>query len=240
MDRNEGLYDFGIPFGDDLRQGLPPIVGDEGGSVWLGGEGHIEIPALSVPTGFSEGMYFGVDFQPDSRLEHVVLGTVTSSGSALRMVVNEKNIVGRLSVLLRDEDGHRLSVHVQGSKSIARRVIVSAVPRLNQIEIYEIQPWAMSPCIALQSDVSIAEAPSQFAFDKPLMLGGSHGDRTARGSSGGRVANFFVGAHALAPARVGSYAEASTNPMSLANGDLGEPSREMCARFLRDVQQLRD
>jgi hypothetical protein len=233
------LYDFGVPAGDALRQALPPIVGDEGFSAWFGGLGHVRVPALTLPADAGDGIWFGVDLQPDSPAEQVVLGTARTDGTALRLLVNQGNMPGRLSVLLRDEDGRSLMVHAQGSPSVARRVVVTTKPRLNEVLFYEIQPWAAAPSTALVSEFDLAEAPSRFVFDQPFAFGGWVEDGQRLGEYAGRLANVCIGTGSFDETRLAPLVAASGNPSSLANRDLGNPSNELRLRFTRDVERLR-
>jgi hypothetical protein len=233
------LYDFGEARGDALRQGLPPIVGSDGGSTWVGGNGHLHVGALDLPTEVADGLYFGVDLQPESHSEQVVLGTGKSGTSTLRLAVNHGAVVGRLSVLLRDEDGRTLEVNAEGCPSIARRVIVSAQPRDNRVSIYEIQPWASNPSAPLPSEATRTESPYRFVLDQPVVFGGWFVDGQRQGPYVGRLAEVFFGAKYLDPSRVAALAVASDNPTALAYSDLAEPSEEMRVRFLRDAARLR-
>jgi hypothetical protein len=233
------LYAFGVPAGDAIRQALPPIVGDEGGSVWIGGPGHVRVAELTLPADVADGISLGLDMQPDSGAEQVVLGTGKAGGTALRLTVNQGDTPGRLSLLLRDEDGRSLVVHAQGSRSVARRLMVSVKPRANEVLFYENQPWAVHPGTALASEPEVTDAPGRFVFDQPFAMGGWVEDGERRGSYAGRLAQVFIGAGVLDESRVAALAEISTNPCGLAASDLGRPSSELRSRFARDIERLR-
>jgi hypothetical protein len=68
------LYDFGHDDGQ-LHQGLPPIVGSDGGSTWFARGGHIAMPTMPLGPEASEGVFIGFDVQPDTLGEQVVLGS---------------------------------------------------------------------------------------------------------------------------------------------------------------------
>lgn len=53
-----------------IKQGLPPIVGSEGGSVWLGNGGHIEVTPPDLPV---QGFSILVDLQSDRDGEQTIL-----------------------------------------------------------------------------------------------------------------------------------------------------------------------
>jgi hypothetical protein len=153
--------------------------------------------------------------------------------------VNQGNIPGRLSVLLRDEDGRSLIVHAQGSLSVARRVVVRARPRLNEVLFYEIQPWAAAPSTALVSESDLTEAPSRFVFDQPFAFGGWVEDGQRLGEYTGRLANVVIGTGRFDETMLAPLIAASGNPCGLANSALGDPSSELRVRFTRDVERLR-
>lgn len=231
--------DFDQPAEDALRRNLPPIVGDDGGSMWFGGSDHILVPNLPLPATAADGIWFGADIQPDSFQQQTVLGTGTAGRTALRLIVNESDVPGRLSVLLRDEDGRSLVVNAQGSSSMARRVLVSAKPRNDEVRFYEIQPWADSPLSPLASHTAMTEAPSRFVFDLPFAMGGSIEDGHRQGSYTGRLAEVFIGVEAFDESKVAVLAQASANPSQLSSAGLGSPSFELQSRFSRDVRRLR-
>jgi hypothetical protein len=233
------LFQFDEASGDELRQGLPPIIGSEGGSAWVGGKGHVRGGPLPRSAELGEGLYLGVDLQPDSRSEQIVLGSGKAGASALRLVVNHEGVAGHISVLLRDEDGRTLEVNANGSDSIARRLVVSAKPRENGVSIYEIQPWALNPLVPLPCSATLTESPNRFVFDQPFAVGGWFIDGQHRGPYAGRLANVFINDKYLDQTRVTALANASDNPTALTHEGLGEPSAEMLSRFLRDAARLR-
>jgi hypothetical protein len=226
--------------GVDIRHGLPPIVGADGGSAWLRTPGHVRFEPTFVPSDVGDGIYLGVDVQPDSPSEQTVLGTMRTGGSALLLVLNAGGVPRRLSVLLRDEDGRSLLVDADGSGSVARRLVITAQPRVNAIQVFEIQPWSSSsPATPLPSRPMRQESPTRFVFDQPVALGGCYEDGQPSRSFAGRVAELYVGRLAAPGPDVAVLAAASGNPTNLSHMGLAEPSAEIRQRFMRDLAQLR-
>jgi hypothetical protein len=234
---NRGIYDFGPHNGGELQQGLPPIVGSEGGSTWFAGEGHASAGKWDVE--FNSHFYLGIDLQPDRETEQIVLGTARTGGSAMRLTLSEGQVPGRISIMLRDEQGRTLEAVAQGSAARARRVIVTATLAENRVSMFEIQPWAADPRQALPVDVVKAESPCNIVLDSHFVLGGWSVDGERHGAFQGRLAEFFLGQTELGIDRIHALAAASDNPMGLAYEDLGPCSDELKNRFLRELQRVR-
>jgi hypothetical protein len=229
------MYDFdraSMPL-----QGLPPIVGADGGSAWFRTPLHVQLDALSFPETLAGGLYLRFDIHLDSRAEQVVLGTSTTAKAALIVRANSDHVPGRVSLSLRDDDGRRLEAHADGSRSIARRIIVLARPAEDTVTFYEIEPWASpSPTTPLVSHHTIQESPARFTFASPAALGGWYEDGVIRGPFAGRMSEVSLG---LGQPRVEALAAASDNPTGLTHSDLQDPSPEILDLFKRGVQRLR-
>ena len=60
-----------------MVQGLPPIVGSEGGSTWFGNGGHVYQDRLELGEPALQGFSVLFDAQADSTTEQVILEAVT-------------------------------------------------------------------------------------------------------------------------------------------------------------------
>lgn len=232
------LYDFGHDDGQ-LRQGLPPIVGSDGGSAWFARGGHVAVPTMPLGPEAREGVFIGFDVQPDTPGEQIVLGSAKSGASTVKVVVNEASVPGRVCLVVQDEDGKSLVARADASCSAARRLLLTANPEANVVAIFELQPWARDPGQPLMIDLEVAERPSRFVFDHPLVFAGCSNDGSVVGTFAGRLSEMFIGTRFLPVSEVARLAEASDNPMGLTYSDLRSPSRELCGRFLRDMDRLR-
>jgi len=232
------LYDFGRDDGQ-LHQGLPPIVGSDGGSAWFARGGHVAVPTMPLGPEASEGVFIGFDVQPDTLAEQVVLGSAKRGASTVKVVVNEANVPGRVCLVLEDEDGKSLVARADASRSIARRLLLTANPSTNLVAMFEVQPWARDPGRQLTVDIELAEGPSRFVFDQPLTFAGCLEDGSLAGTFAGRLSEIFIGTRLLSDSEVAELAKASDNPTALTHGDLQSPSHELRGRFLRDIDRLR-
>ena len=232
------LYDFGRDDGQ-LHQGLPPIVGIDGRSAWFARGGHVAVPTMPLGPEASEGVFIGFDVQPDTLGEQVVLGSAKRGASTVKVVVNEANVPGRVCLVLQDEDGKSLVARADASRSIARRLLLTANPNANVVVMFELQPWARDPGRRLTIDLERAEGPSRFVFDRPLTFAGCLEDGSLVGTFAGRLSEVFIGTRLLPDSEVAELAKASDNPTALTHGDLQSPSQELCGRFLRDIDRLR-
>ena len=129
------LYDFWRDDGQ-LHQGLPPIVGSDGGSAWFARGGHVAVPTMPLGPETSQGVFIGFDVQPDTLGEQVVLGSAKRSASTVKVVVNEANVPGRVCFVLQDEDGKSLVARADASRSIARRLLLTANPSANLVAMF--------------------------------------------------------------------------------------------------------
>ena len=216
--------------------GLPPIVGNDGGSVWCKTPAHVRIERLNLPAALESGLYVGVDIHLDSRAEQVVLGTSRTRGTALVLKVNANGVPGRVSLMLRDEDGRTLEGYADGSRAIARRLIVVARPADDAVTFYELEPWASpDPVLPLLTHLIAQDSPSRFAFDSPAALGGWYEDGIARGPFAGRLSEVFLG---TGQPSVEALAAASGNQTGLTHSGLADPSDEILALFRRGFKRL--
>ena len=235
MVTRSGLYDFDLT-GQEVQRGLPPIVGDEGGSTWLSGGGHF---TGSLELDIAADVWIGIDLQPDKHEEQLILGSSTSGGPAVGITVGEADERGALTITLRDGGGRSLVARAHGSEARARRVLFQASPSKNLVSVFENQPWASAPGQPLPVDLVRAESPDRIRMADPYALGGWMVDGEHQGGHSGKVANFFVGTKPLPPNTADRYAAASTNPMGLSYGDLAPITAEMRSRFVRDLRRLR-
>ena len=166
------MHTFGRVSTETIQQGLPPVVGFQGGSVWFGTGGHAMVERFRLPDTIADGLFVGFDAQPDNGAEQIVVGMSKSGHSCLRLHVNHGGEPGRLGIVLRDDDGRTLEVTAQGSMSTARRVIMTGYPRSNVIRVYELQPWIDHAGVAIPSEVNVAQNPRRFVFDGAFALGG--------------------------------------------------------------------
>jgi hypothetical protein len=220
-------------------QGLPPIVGSEGGSTWFGSGGHVSQDRFELGEPALQGFSVLLDAQADSAYEQVILGGGDAVGR-LRLALNEGGVPGLLLLHASDAADALFEVRCQLSTSQARRILISAKPLLREAQVYEIHPWAANPTAALTCGLRshgvlhhIGPGPGQFT------LGGARQDGVLVGSFTGRLAETALFLDALAPDRVRELAMASDNPTGLECDALGKPSAEMVERFLRDLTRLR-
>lgn len=232
------LHDFGHDDGQ-LHQGLPPIVGSDGGSAWFARGGHVAVPTMPLGPEASKGVFIGFDVQPDTLGEQVVLGSAKRGASTVKVVVNEADVPGRVCLVLQDEDGKSLVARADASRSTACRLLLTANPRGNLVAMFELQPWARNPGRQLTIDIELAEGPSRFVFDQPLTFAGCLEDGSLVGTFAGRLSEVFIGTRFLPDLEVAELAEASDNPTALTHRDLQSPSQELRGRFLRDIDRLR-
>ncbi len=232
------LYDFGYDDGQ-LHQGLPPIVGSDGGSAWFARGGHVAVPTMPLGPEASEGVFIGFDVQPDTLGEQVVLGSAKRGASTVKVVVNEADVPGRVCLVLQDEDGKSLVARADASRSTARRLLLTANPTANSVAIFELQPWAHNPGQRLMIDLELAERPSRFVFDQPLTFAGCLEDGSLVGTFAGRLSEVFIGTRFLPDSEAAELADASDNPTALTHRDLQSPSPELRGLFLRDMDRLR-
>lgn len=233
----KGLFEFDPADGMTYRQGLPPIVGRDGGSTWFGG-GHVSVAQEVLPPSMVDGFSILVDLQPDRTGEQTVLGIERTGGSALRLIADSKEVQGALRLDIRDEAGRRLSIEAEGSVARARRVAITSIPRMNQITFYELQPWAPSPGEPLATTTLVAEAPQNVHLDAFVAAGHSR-DGVTVGTFDGRVAELALFPKVLRQESLGRLAAASDNPTDLLALDLGKPTPEHADTLLRQARRLR-
>jgi len=237
MSGQSGLHEFDSADGSTLRQGLPPILGLDGGSAWFSNGGHAAVDNPNFPP-IAAGFYVLLDVQPDLLEPTTVLGSETTDASGLRVTLNDPS-PGDIGLHLTDEAGRRLEVVAHGSLALGRRVIITGEPTNNAMQIYEIQPWASSPGDALPVDVIVAEGPHDILL-RDWTIGGVRRDGVLAGAFVGRTANMALGGKVLSRERVGELAAASTdNPDGLTAAGIGRPGQEIMDLFLRDIERLR-
>src|ERR1035437_10791890 len=159
--------------------------------------------------------------------------------STVKVVVNEANVPARVCLVLQDEDGKSLVARADASRSIARRLLLTADPSAILVAMFEVQPWARDPGRQLTVDIELAEGPSRFVFDQPLTFAGCLEDGSLVGTFAGRLSEILIGTRLLPDSEVAELAKASDNPTALTHGDLQSPSHELRGRFLRDIDRLR-
>lgn len=221
-------------------QGRPPIVGDEGGSVHLTPQGYVTGPPLSdLGSRLADGIYFGLDMQPDNDQEQFVFGMGVEGGTALLLSLNADGVPERVKVTVRDSDGKTLVAYSDTSPSKAKRIICNVQPTNNAVIFFEIQPWTVD--INLRTHYLRQEGPRTFSdFAHGLMIGGWNIGGTRVGSFAGRVAEVYVGAGELPSSRIAAYRTATTNPTELGvTATVGRPSIDSQRLFLDDLATLR-
>jgi hypothetical protein len=237
MSGQSDLHEFDSADGSMLRQGLPPIVGLEGGSAWFSNGGHAAIESPDFPA-IAAGFYVLLDVQPDLLEPTTVLGSETTDASGLRVTLNDPS-PGDIGLHMTDEAGRRLQAVAHGSVALGRRLVITGEPANNAIQIYEIQPWASSPGEGLPIEVIVGERPGEIRV-RDWTVGGIRRDGALAAAFVGRIANIALGEKVLSPERVGELAAASReNPDALTAAGLGRPDHEIADLFLRDIDRLR-
>lgn len=236
MDRPD-RFAFGVQYGDELRQGLPPIVGSEGGSTWFAGDGHVAVP--DFPLRSASEFFLGLDLQPDDCEPQVLLGAVW--GRAALLV--ETNTLGdrSLTVTVRDEMDRSLVARTELSRSASHRMLVTGDLRPPWISVHELQPWARDPGCALVVETDVTEPPSAWLPSQAgFAMSGSLVNGTHQPGYVGRIAEVYLGDHAMDASRPVALAHASDNPTALTYERLMAPTRALLDRFRRDLRRLRD
>jgi hypothetical protein len=230
-------FAFDLQHGDELRQGLPPIVGSDGGSTWFAGGGHVAVPQFPL---HSAGEFFlGFDLQPDNSDPQVLLGAVWAR-SALLVEVNVPH-ARSLSISIRDETDHQLVARAELSPAAARRLVITGDLLSAAISVHEIQPWARQPGSALDVEVVVTEPPAAWPPSQAgFAMSGSLVDGLHQPGYVGRIAEVYLGDHALEASRPAALVSASDNPTGLTYGRLATPFPELLGRFRRDIRRLRE
>jgi hypothetical protein len=230
-------FAFGARNGDELRQGLPPIVGSDGGSTWFAGSGHVAVPEFPLKS--AAEFFLGVDLQPDNGEPQTVLGAVWDRSAMLV----EANTHGErsLALTIRDEVGRSLVARAELSPSAAHRILITGDLRSASISIHELQPWARDPGRALDVETTVAEPPEAWPpSEAGFAMSGTLVNGTHQPGYVGRMAEVYLGDHSLAASRPVALASASDNPTALAYERLVAPTQALLHRFRRDLQRLRD
>lgn len=229
-------FAFNEHLGDELRQGLPPVVGSDGGSAWFAGGGHLAIGEFPLST--SSGFYFGLDIQPDQMAPQMVLGSAWAESAFLLRIGDPGP--GIIALTIRDGSGRELLAHGHGSMAAARRLLVVGHASSNRVAMYELQPWAEVAGRRLPVEIIKAGAPLSWPVSASgLAIGGSRVDGVHQAGFQGRISEFFVGDRELEEERAQELAAATDNPTDLDFGNLGPPTRGLRDRFRRDLARLR-
>lgn len=215
-----------------LRQGLPPIVGSEGGSTWFGNGSFVTGPELPP---MASALSFIIDVQPDSTDEQVVFGAERDEGPAFKFIVNAGGRAEDLSLLIRDGQGRTLETVAHGSSARARRIMVVAEGVSNHVAVYELQPWATQPGMPLATTQIRSEGPSAIHIEGPLTIAGCSVNGVPTSTYIGRLAEFAVFDRELTLDRASALSAASDNPMGLTDTELGSISLELSDRASRDL-----
>lgn len=106
---------------DQYWEAVPPVIGSDGGSTWIGSGNRFQ-PA-EFPLSNAESFFLGIDTQPDVLTEQAVLGTSNAAGEFLVILNRRKH--GSITIQIRDTAGKELVEHADGSLALGRRILVT-------------------------------------------------------------------------------------------------------------------
>src|SRR6266702_1438582 len=197
-----------------VLMGQPPIVGDEGGSVFLTRDGYIYGHTMGdFGSRIEEGLCFLLDIQSDSFDEQILLGSGVTDGTAFRIRLHVNGIPNRVEMMLRDDDGKALAGYVDTSVSRAKRLVCTADPISNLLAFFELQPWVDDN---LQVHYTKQDGPTFFSnFKHPLIIGGWNIDGQRTGHYVGRMENIVVYTRWYTRNATKGLRKVSTNPTLL-------------------------
>lgn len=219
-----------------VKQGLPPIVGTDGGSTWFGNGGHMRfnLPPVPINAGFS----LLLDLQAETDRIQCLIGGRDGEG-ALTLTVNTSG-AGTLTLHCSDGAGARLEKTVPLSPGRAKRVLVTCHPGVHEICVYELHPWAANPGHSIPGSISSTGTLSRIGPGSGKMaLGGLLDGEEVHSPFTGRAAEFACFTRVLGRGEVDGLAAASTNPTALSLAGISMPSAEAVDRFRRDLGRLR-
>src|SRR6266487_3114916 len=225
-----------------VLKGHPPIIGGDGGSVFLTRNGYIE---AYTPDDFGqrieEGLYFSIEMQSDSLEEQVLLGTGVTDRTALRIRLHADGVPHRVEMMVRDDDGNVLAGYAETSISRAKQLLCTADPRSNLLAFYEIQPWANNH---LQTHYTKQDGPIRFSnLMHPLIIGGWNVDGQRQGHFVGRIGDVQTGlqwySKSAADKLKKDFKNPAANPTNLPQiGQVSLPDFEQLRRLHYDIKRL--
>ncbi|HYT37662.1 MAG TPA: hypothetical protein VEL49_10840 [Ktedonobacteraceae bacterium] len=221
-----------------VLMGQPPIVGDEGGSVFLTRDGYIYGHTMGdFGSRIEEGLCFLLDIQSDSFDEQILLGSGVTDGTAFRIRLHVNGIPNRVEMMLRDDDGKALAGYVDTSVSRAKRLVCTADPRSNLLAFFELQPWVDNE---LQIHYTKQDRPIRFSdLVQPLIMGGWNLDGQRKGYYVGRLANVAIFNRWYTKQATKGLKKASTNPTNLPLiGQVSLPNSEQLIKLDSDIKKL--
>lgn len=224
----------------DLLQGTAPILG-KAKSCFITGQAHIKMN-YENPFGaeFKQGIYVGIDFQPEGKNEYWLLGTDTPNSQALLIAYNFSAIKGRFYIEIRDNEGKTLSGYTQLSNFAAKRVLISIDACNNSINIFEtnlLETSVLCPVTYINQ-----QSPSTFKnFQYSLIVGGYNRRGKRQGSYTGKIANLLLGAKVLSDEESKQYGQIFQRQIQFFYGrtqriQANEERREL---FLDDLKKLK-
>lgn len=219
-------------------RGLPPIVGDEGGSSFLARDAYIQGNTMGdFGSGMEDGVSFLLDIQSASFDEQILLGSGVTDRTAIRLRLHADGIPDRVEMMLRDDDGKVLAGYVDTSISRAKRLVCTADPRSNLLSFFELQPWVNSN---LQTCYTKQDGPIRFSnLTHPLIMGGWNVDSQRQGYYIGRIAEVAIFNRWYSKNAIKPFKKASTNPTNLPLiGQVSPPDVEQLTRLRADISRL--
>lgn len=217
-----------------IKQGLPPIVGSEGGSVWFGNCGHIEVPPLDLPV---QGFSILVDLQSDRDGEQTILYD-KDSDNVINLTINHDKEVSYLRLHVGNGSGATFDLRSELSAGRAHRLLRSVRLLEGAAHVVELEPWSATPGAPRPAEIGTNGVFTRIGSQSGVWSIGGFGDSEG-GAFCGRVAQVAMTPSFLTDDRICELINATDNPNGLSHDKVSRPSDELIALVTGDIQRLR-